>query len=473
MEPGALIRKHSVDTIILCLFICISFFMGNTSYPVSQSGPDNIWFASLIATDYSDHIGVMALTSLSASHPEYNRVYTTMGVSLPNGGSEGGSSPCAAAPQSIYRSLSRAIGTYSASSSHYYGYDSCSNKAADLAESLTTTGSISIYYFYANPQAAPVSGTSTLYWSTFGGSVTINGTAVSTAGSMQVNPSSTTTYTLVVTNPSNSQSTTTVVRKNEPLNANYYKYSVRHEKGVSAFYPYMPVEQESVNSANGNLHFTVPLLSRPGRNGLGINLALAYNSKIWDFYNQGTTLYATIPEYDSWVGLGWTLTMGRIIDDSAHGYYYVTTSDGSNHTLQYYGGAWRSVDSTYMIYDPAIYKLTLKGGFNITFASQDAARPYIRYATKHQDTNGNYLDITYSTSAPSGGRIYKIEDTLVIPIPFFEMLDSSYNIFAIGTRTIQHKQQARLCLITWNMILQMQHLVHPQLRTRRSFLNNY
>jgi hypothetical protein len=39
----------------------------------------------------------------------------------------------------------------------------------------------------------------------------------------------------------------------------------------------MQVGQESVNSANGNLHFTVPLLSRPGRNGMGIDLKLSYN----------------------------------------------------------------------------------------------------------------------------------------------------------------------------------------------------
>jgi hypothetical protein len=60
------------------------------------------------------------------------------------------------------------------------------------------------------------------------------------------------------------------------------------------------MDGESVNSANGNLSFSIPLVSRPGRNGLGISLALSYNSKFWDYYWNGA-LYAVIPESNSWV----------------------------------------------------------------------------------------------------------------------------------------------------------------------------
>ena len=83
------------------------------------------------------------------------------------------------------------------------------------------------------------------------------------------------------------------------VNGNFYRYSVRHEKGASPFFPFMPVESESVNSANGNLFFTVPLLSRPGRAGLGVNLSLAYNSKFWEHASG----QATLAERDSWVGV--------------------------------------------------------------------------------------------------------------------------------------------------------------------------
>ena len=128
----------------------------------------------------------------------------------------------------------------------------------------------------------------------------------------------------------------------------HYQYSVRHEKGVSPFFPYQAVENETVNSANGNLCFVIPLLSRPGRNGLGVDLKLAYNSKIWELTVVNGTGQATIAERDSWVGLGWTLRVARMIDDSANGHIYVTMSDGSNHDLLYSWGAWRSLDSTYM-----------------------------------------------------------------------------------------------------------------------------
>ena len=205
------------------------------------------------------------------------------------------------------------------------------------------------------------------------------------------------------------------------VDPNFYKYSVRHEKGAPPFFPIAKVENESVNLSNGNIHFAIPLLSRPGRNGLGVNLSLSYNSKVWDHYvsngtNCGTqpagTLCATLAERDSWVGVGWTLLVARVIQ--AGGQYFVTLSDGSNHELFDYGsGIWRSRDSSYMIYKPADNKLILKGGLTLTLAYVDYLDSTIRYATKVQDTNGNYIDITYKTgSAGAGGRIDNIQDTL-------------------------------------------------------------
>jgi hypothetical protein len=138
---------------------------------------------------------------------------------------------------------------------------------------------------------------------------------------------------------------------------------------------------------------------------LGVDLKLAYNSKFWE--HAGGT--ATLAERNSWVGVGWSLLVGRVIDDSANGHYYVTLSDGSNHDLTYYGGAWRSRDSSYMIYDPAVYKLTLKGGLKVWFDCVDTVHSSMRWATRVKDTNGNYLDIGYSGA---GGRISNIQDTL-------------------------------------------------------------
>ena len=88
------------------------------------------------------------------------------------------------------------------------------------------------------------------------------------------------------------QAAVTVSVGSSTIRPEYYRYSVRHEKGAPAFFPLMTVGSEIVNSANGNLFFTVPLVSRPGRNGMGVDLKLSYNSKFWDHFVSGGTLYA-------------------------------------------------------------------------------------------------------------------------------------------------------------------------------------
>ena len=176
------------------------------------------------------------------------------------------------------------------------------------------------------------------------------------------------------------------------VNGNFYRYSVRHEKGTPPLYGFTRLENETVNSSNGDVSFAIPLVSRPGRAGLGINIGLGYNSKFWE-HSGG---YATLAERDSWVGVGWTLLIARVIDDSPNGHYYVTLPDGSNHDLVFYGGFYRSNDSTRMVYDPAAVKLTMKGGTTYTFGYVDPSDSTIRYATRVQDTNGNYVEINYS-----------------------------------------------------------------------------
>ena len=264
-----------------------------------------------------------------------------------------------------------------------------------------------VNYFYADPTRITPPGTATLYYNTAKWtSANINGTPVTqNIGTLTVAPTTTTTYTLTLINQYYTRQAAVTVWVNPPLDPLFYRYSVHHEKGGSQLFPMMALQGESVNSANGNMLFQIPLLSRPGRNGLGVTVALSYNSKLWDFYTQSSTLYATVAEPSSWVGPGWTLLVARVIDDSAHGHYYVTLSDGSNHDLTNYGGAWRSQDSSYMIYDPSSCRLTLKGGSQIKFDHIDELRPYSRYATRVQDTSGNYIDITY---ADYGGRISAI-----------------------------------------------------------------
>jgi RHS repeat-associated protein len=414
METGALIRKHSIDVALLCCLLCITFFIANPSYSEQGSQSQDNWYAyaEFGWASGTDYFNAYTLVDPAGSQPPGNgKSCTKATLTYPSGQvitATGSGDPNSGANVTFMTQP----GHFNGTSRHWIGTLTCGADDSETAKiSLDHDATqVAIDYFYANPTSVQPSGTSQLSWSTRNGtSININGTTVLAAGSMVVNPSTSTSYVLTVSNSQTSTQTRVTVRKNEPLTPQYYKYAVRHEKGVSPFFPFAQVDQESVNSANGNLNFSIPLLSRPGRSGMGLNIKLAYNSKIWDFFVQNNTLFATIPEYDSWVGLGWTLTAGRIIDDSANGFYYLTTSDGANHTLTSYGGAWRSMDSSYMVYDPANKKLTSKNGTSIYFNYQDPVRPYMRYATRLQDMNGNYVDIAY---AGTGGKISNIQDTL-------------------------------------------------------------
>ncbi len=408
MEPGALIRKHPIDVALLCCLLCLSFFAANPSFSEQAVVNGDGWYA---VAEFGWAYG-----------EDYFRAYTVTGIGMSGGSCTEANLtyPSGYSPQTASGSgdpYSGAViyfitqpGIWTGLSRHYVGTQSCSGTPISEIVLEHDATQVEINAFYANPTSILPYGTSRLTWATRNGtSITINGTSVSANGSMDVHPSATTNYVLAVSNSQSSAQAIVTVNVDEPLTPHYYRYNVRHEKGASAFFPYAQIEQESVNSANGNLNFSIPLISRPGRNGMGIDLRLAYNSKIWDFFVQNNTLYATIPEYDSWVGLGWTLTAGRIIDDSSNGYYYLTTSDGSNHTLAYSGGAWRSTDSSYMVYDPVALKLTFKNGSSIQFNYQDPTRPYMRYATRLYDANGNYISIQY---AGTGGKISTIRDTL-------------------------------------------------------------
>ncbi len=391
-------------------FLCLLSFMQRASYPDEYWVEGRYYFRSAIFEQTG------AIVAASDTDIVYNSPYVAAKIdqelTRPNGTKEY-KTECDCCYVGVHPAIVEPFGygTWSLRADHYLG-DDCGGDLyyyGSTSASLTI-GQTSINYFYASPSHYLYPGSATLYWSTTNGSAaSINGTAVALTGSMVVSPGTTTTYALYVSGAHNNVSATATVGVDKPLLMNGYRYSVRHEKGMSPFFPYTQVNQESVNVANGNLFYTVPLLSRPGRNGLGVDLKLAYNSKLWDFYTWNASIYATIVEDNSWVGTGWTLLVGRIIDDSANGRYYVTLSDGSNHEMSYYGGAWRSVDSTYMIYDPAAHKLTLKGGINLRFDYQDPVRTNTRFATQVQDTNGNYLEIAY---ASGGGRISTIQDTL-------------------------------------------------------------
>ncbi len=159
-----------------------------------------------------------------------------------------------------------------------------------------------------------------------------------------------------------------------------------------------------------NVSYTVPVLSLPGRAGLGLNLALAYNSKVWVL--SGTTMYFNGDS--GWPAPGWRLGFGRVdgVYSGPDGYnhYYYLDPMGSVHDLRYSSGdgLYESTDSTYFDFNDSTGVLRDRNGTQTTFALVGGTGGYV-LPTQIKDRNGNYLTINYSGTAQ---QISSVVDTL-------------------------------------------------------------
>lgn len=74
---------------------------------------------------------------------------------------------------------------------------------------------------------------------------------------------------------------------------------------------------DSVDLFNGNIHLSYPFgLDYPLSSDFSYRLALHYNSNIWDFRQTATTITSTPMKYSN-AGIGWDLSLGRLIDPFA------------------------------------------------------------------------------------------------------------------------------------------------------------
>ena len=90
------------------------------------------------------------------------------------------------------------------------------------------------------------------------------------------------------------------------------------ERGFAAEKAFSVGEVDSVNVYNGNLVLTIPIGGTyPVGGALSYGLTLVYNSKAWDFQERETPtglIYTqALPQKTANAGLGWTLTLGRLI----------------------------------------------------------------------------------------------------------------------------------------------------------------
>ena len=176
-------------------------------------------------------------------------------------------------------------------------------------------------------------------------------------------------------------------------------YKPRNARGIHSFGTYLGGTGQ-INLANGNLVYSYPIVSRPGRGGFSVDLSLYYNGKIWERNSSGMYVY----ERRSPVGLGWYLGFPRLKQGTST--YAVVFPDGSSHEIQQYtNGTWKSVDSTYILLDVPTKTATLKGGTKLVFGSTSGSTSYL---TEMKDTNGNKITATYSAI----GQLDEVRDTL-------------------------------------------------------------
>lgn len=170
--------------------------------------------------------------------------------------------------------------------------------------------------------------------------------------------------------------------------------------GGRASYSTLPYER--VDLFNGNLTLQFLDIFLPGPNGLNVAVWRVYNSKIYKDSQTGQS--ASIQaEHKSWVGMGWTMHMGRIYDpDSSNP--VIEFPDGRRETLYLDNyGTGKYINRDFLKYDKASYKLYFRNGVIWTlgksttiYFGDGTSRP-ARLVTKIENSYGHSITITYKT----------------------------------------------------------------------------
>lgn len=98
------------------------------------------------------------------------------------------------------------------------------------------------------------------------------------------------------------------------------------QRGFAADKVYQTTDIDQVNLFNGNLSLSLPIGGNFSVDGaLTYHFVLAYNSKVWDYHkaveasNTHPAYYQSLPDRNSNAGLGWMLSLGRLITKDPEG----------------------------------------------------------------------------------------------------------------------------------------------------------
>ncbi len=165
------------------------------------------------------------------------------------------------------------------------------------------------------------------------------------------------------------------------------------------------VPEESVDLFTGNVTLRYLDYSLPGPNGLDVKIWRVYNSKILKDRQSGNPSLQA--ERRSWVGIGWTMHMGRV-----HNFSTTTPiiefPDGRFETAwpdNY--GVGKNITRDFLRYDRAAYKLYFQDGTVWTFGAErtitkgDSSTEQVRLVTEIKNTYGQSIIIAYDSNRPS------------------------------------------------------------------------
>jgi hypothetical protein len=165
---------------------------------------------------------------------------------------------------------------------------------------------------------------------------------------------------------------------------------------------YSSVPVESVDLFTGNLTLRYLDIYLPGPNGLDVEVWRVYNSKVLKDRQDGQAA-SVQAENKSWVGMGWTMHMGRVYDP-----------DGSNPVIEFPDGrrepvyadnygAGKHITREFLKYDKQNKKLYFKNGVVWTFdvatsvTFGDGTSKPTRVVTKIENPYGHSITISYNS----------------------------------------------------------------------------
>jgi RHS repeat-associated protein len=154
----------------------------------------------------------------------------------------------------------------------------------------------------------------------------------------------------------------------------------------------------SANGGSESYNYDTPILSLRGRNGLDVNLTLHYNSAVWTTNRTTSTVTgATLNGDRDFPSYGFRLGYGYLEYDSTDDFYTLTEEDGSKHKLAYADSiSYQSDDNTYIRFYPGTGVLRYRNGFTVFYELiPDASNDNLRRPYQLQDTNGNYISVSY------------------------------------------------------------------------------